>query len=200
MIPVQLVGLDEVVEACDRLAQAVLASGFRPDTVVAVARGGFMPARFLCDFLHVEKLLSLRVEHYGAGAREAGRAQVTVPLSGDVRGAQVLVVDDVNDSGDTLDAALPHVEGFAPAQVRSAVLHQKAQTGHRADFIAREIRQWRWVLYPWAVVEDVAEFIRDMEPPPRDRDEICRRLRQQYGLEPSDAELDRVLRYGGLGP
>lgn len=43
---VRLIGLDEVVQACDRIAQEVLASGLEVDMVVGVARGGFMPARF----------------------------------------------------------------------------------------------------------------------------------------------------------
>jgi uncharacterized protein len=195
IMQVRQVELEEVVERCDRLARAVLDAGFVPDTVVAVARGGFMPARFLCDFLEIRKLCSIRVQHYAAGAHSSGEARVTIPLSADIAGARVLLVDDVNDSGETLAVAGPYLESFSPAAVRTAVLHEKSSTRHLADFRAEEIRQWHWLLYPWAMVEDVGQFIRDMHPAPRSVAEIRQRLLEQYGFVPSPAQLDRVLHF-----
>lgn len=197
-MPVQLISVEEVVGAADDLARQIRASDFRPDSIVAIARGGFMPARFLCDFLHVHKLLSLKVEHYTSGAREKQRAAVTVPLAGDVRGERVLLVDDVNDSGDTLVAARPHLEGFEPAAVRTAVLHEKASTHCRADFHSQAVQEWRWILYPWAVIEDVGQFAREMDPPPTTAAELHTRLQQDYGLELDPAQMDRVIRYNDL--
>jgi len=196
---VQLVGLDEVVDACDRLGRALLESNFRPDIIVAVARGGFVPARFLCDFLQVRALSSIRVQHYQAGAQQEEQARITIPLSIDVKGANVLLVDDVNDSGKTLAAAASHLESFSPAALRTAVLHEKTSTLQTADFRVIVVRQWRWILYPWAVVEDVGQFVRDMRPAPRSLDEIRERLDDQYGFVPSPSQLDRVLRFGRTG-
>ena len=196
---VQLVGLEEVVDACDRLARAILVSGFQPDLVVAIARGGFVPARFLCDFLQIGKLSSIRVQHYRAGAQMEAQARVTIPLSIDIMGANVLLVDDVNDSGKTLAVASSHLEGFAPAAVRTAVLHEKTSTVHAADFRIIMVREWCWILYPWAVVEDVGQFIHAMKPAPQNLEDIRERLAAQYGLVPSPAQLDRVLHFGRTG-
>lgn len=197
-LPVQKVSLDAVVRASDELARRVRESGFQPDAVIAVARGGFMPARFVCDFLGVSRLLSLKVRHYAAGAHAETRAEVTEPLGSSIRGARVLLVDDVNDSGETLEAARPYLEGLAPAAIRTAVLHEKSNTRCRADHVAEPIDEWRWILYPWAVVEDVGEFVRKMRPPPRNRSELLRRLDERHGLALSEAELDRVLHFQGL--
>ncbi len=197
-MPVQRIPIGTVVDAADALAGQILDSPFQPDSIVAIARGGFMPARFLCDFLHVHKLLSLQVEHYTAGAREKREAAVTGPLSGDVSGEQVLLVDDVNDSGDTLEAARSHVEGFDPAAVRIAVLHEKSTTQCPADFHAEQVQQWRWVLYPWAVTEDVGQFARQMAPAPETAPELNARLHRDYGLDLDSAELERVIRYNNL--
>ncbi|MCK7580840.1 MAG: hypothetical protein MZV65_37935 [Chromatiales bacterium] len=50
--------------------------GFAPDLIVAVAaRGGYVPARLLADYLDVMDLVSLRIEHYTAGARKRRRAR-----------------------------------------------------------------------------------------------------------------------------
>jgi len=196
---VQLVGMEEVVTACDRLAQTILAGGFRPEIVVAVARGGFVPARFLCDFLQIGRLTSIRVQHYQAGAHREAEARVTIPLAVDIRGTQVLLVDDVNDSGKTLAAASAHLAGFSPAAVRTAVLHEKADTVQAADFRAIAVREWRWILYPWAVVEDVGQFLRDMRPAPHSMEEIRQQLADRYGFVPSTAQLEQVLRFGRSG-
>jgi len=198
IMQVQLLSPDEVVDACDTVARRILASRFRPEVIIAVARGGFMPARFLCDFLNLEMLCSIRVQHYAAGASKGKEAVVTIPLATDIRGARVLVVDDVNDSGDTLRAARSYLEPLGPAELRTAVLHEKLVTTCPADFSAGEVRKWRWILYPWAMVEDIAQFIREMVPAPENAGEALERLRSCYGLNLTSGQLTRVVYFGGL--
>ncbi len=198
VMKVQLLSPDEVVDACDTLARHIQASGYRPDIIVAVARGGFMPARFLCDFLNIGALSSIRVQHYVAGAQKGREARVTIPLAADIRGLRVLLVDDVNDSGDTLRVARPYLESLGPKELRTAVLHEKLVTTCPADFSAGEIRHWRWILYPWAMVEDVAQFIRDMTPPPGDAEAVRRQLLERYDMALTPCQLTRVVHFGGL--
>lgn len=197
-MPVRLIALDEVVDACDRVAHALLHAGVEVDTVVAVARGGFMPARFLCDFLGVSRLLSIQIGHYEAGARSAGDATVEYPLGGEIAGRRVLLVDDVNDSGDTLQAGLAHLRDQSPAALHSAVLHEKSTTSCTADFKAEVLREWRWVLYPWAVVEDAGQFIRDMDPMPDSRKALREALWERHELILEPLQLERVIRYTAL--
>lgn len=198
IMKVQLLSPDEVVDACDVLARRIRASRFQPEVIIAVARGGFMPARFLCDFLELGTLCSIRVQHYAAGASKGKEARVTIPLATDVRGARVLVVDDVNDSGDTLRAARSYLEPLAPAELRTAVLHEKLVTTCPADFSAGEVRKWRWMLYPWAMVEDVAQFLREMVPAPQGAAETLKRLQVTYGLTLTPSQLARVVYFGRL--
>jgi hypoxanthine phosphoribosyltransferase len=178
----QHVGLDEVHALTFRLAERIRAARFEPDVVVAVARGGFVPARLVCDFLRVAELASLQIRHYGAGARKEREAELLSAPNARLAGRRVLLVDDVNDTGDTLAAARDAVAAGGPAELRVAVLHEKEGTGFQADFCAARVEQWRWILYHWAVVEDVNGFLDAMDPPPRGRDEARARLKQDYGL------------------
>lgn len=185
-----------VYNLCYRLATRILESGYRVDVIIAIARGGFVPARFLCDLLQVSDLLSLRIQHYAAGAEKMKEAIVRYPLPTnlDLAGKNVLIVDDVNDTGDSLKAALQHVSSFHPLNSKIAVLHEKNTTQCNADFIAFSIRRWVWIIYPWAVMEDVGCFLTKLSPPPFSAEDAAGRLYDQYGIRMPRGWLSRILR------
>ncbi|RLF05169.1 MAG: hypothetical protein DRJ60_06020, partial [Thermoprotei archaeon] len=61
LYPIKFVEWHEIVEWSHTLSKRILESGFHPDVIVAVGRGGFIPARLLCDFLDVEALLTVPI-------------------------------------------------------------------------------------------------------------------------------------------
>jgi hypoxanthine phosphoribosyltransferase len=189
----ELVSNETVYDLAWTLAGKVRASGFEPDLVIAISRGGFTPARVLCDVLGIFNLTSIRVVHYRGPADMEPVATVKYPLCIPVAGQRLLVVDDVNDTGDTLKAARAHLEALGPVEVRIAVLHEKTGSPVRADYAGGMIDEWRWLIYPWAVVEDVGGFLRRMDPPPSGTPEAERRLRADYGLEIPQSLLERLL-------
>lgn len=189
----ELVSADEVYELAAELARQVRAAAFIPDLVVAISRGGFTPARVLCDVLGIFNLTSIRVVHYRKAATTGPAAYIKYPLCIPIAGLRVLVVDDVNDTGDTLQVAHAHLESLGPAEVRSAVLHEKISSPIRADFAAAVITEWRWLIYPWAVIEDVGGFLREMKPRPEKPSAADQRLRAEYGLVMPISQLQRLL-------
>jgi len=189
----ELVSNDAVYDLAWTVAGKVRASRFEPDLVIAISRGGFTPARVLCDVLGIFNLTSIRVVHYRGPADMEPTATVKYPVCVPVAGQRLLVVDDVNDTGDTLKAARAHLEPLGPAEVRMAVLHEKAGSPVRAEYAGGVIGEWRWLIYPWAVVEDVGGFLRQMDPPPSDIREAQRRLRADYGLDVPLSLLERLL-------
>jgi hypoxanthine phosphoribosyltransferase len=178
---------------CRLLAEKVRQSGFRPEIIVAVGRGGWMPGRVLSDLLGVMDLTEFKIEHYRA-ARRAPEARVRYPLSAPVLGRRVLLVDDVSDTGDTYRVALAHLQALGPpAQVLTAALHHKTVSSFTPDLYAARVVRWRWLIYPWAVVEDLAGFVAAMTPRPTDRAAIAERLRAEHGLRVTGPVLDDVI-------
>ncbi len=174
---------------CRRLAYQVREAAFHPDVIVAIARGGYMPARLLSDYLGLMNLASFRVEHY-RGAQKQPMTRVKSPLSADVSGQRVLLVDDVNDTGDTFRVALDHLrERGDPADVRTMVMHHKATSHYVPNFYAKKVVKWRWILYPWAVMEDLKGIIATMEPCPAGVEEARARLERDHGLRVSRQTL-----------
>ncbi len=194
----ELVGWNRFHALARRLAHLIRTSGFRPDTIVAIGRGGYMPARILSDFLDVLDLTSFKIEHYHA-TRKDRQAVVRYPLNADLRGRRVLLVDDVTDSGDTFTVALDHLAACGPpAEVRSAVLHHKVVSPYTPDYYAQKVVKWRWIIYPWAVAEDVASFIRAMSPRPVDAEEIGHILAAEHDIRLPPRLLRDIL--ATLGP
>jgi hypoxanthine phosphoribosyltransferase len=189
----ELVSQEAVYELCWELARAIRSSGFRPDVLVAISRGGCVPARYLCDFLDISALTTVKVEHYVAGAHKQQRTVIRYPLSGTIEDQRVLVVDDVNDTGDTLVAALDHLDRFGAREIRTAVLHEKSTTERRADYAVVEVKDWHWIVYPWAVFEDLGSFLEEMEPVPAQPDEAARRLWEEHCIRIGRHQLERIL-------
>jgi hypoxanthine phosphoribosyltransferase len=174
------------------LAGRIQDSGFRPEVIVAIARGGYVPARILCDYLGVSELASLRIVHYQAGANKEKRARLVAPLNLPVAGKKVLLVDDLIDTGETFQVALAHLLSLGVAELRSAVMLAKPGAGAEADFVARRLKVWRWVVFPWAAVEDFGAFARTRRMP-RTPATLQRRFLIDYGLRlPAQLAADLV--------
>lgn len=182
---------------CRRLAERIDAGGFRPDTIVAVARGGYAPGRVLADYLRVMWLSSVRVEHYHGMTASATGARVVDPLAIDLSGRRVLVIDDISDTGDTFDAVLAHLPSRGePEAVRTAVLLHKRSSRIVPDFHGATIRRWRWVIFPWARIEDLAHLIDDLPDVGTDARAIRRALLERHGLDVNATTIDDALRFG----
>ncbi len=178
----EVISWTSVHDLARRLARKVFDSGYRPEVIVAIARGGWIPGRILSDFLGQMDLTSFKIEHY-RNAQKVKAAQVRYPLAADVAGRRVLLVDDVADSGETFAVALEHLNSRgAPAELRTAVLHYKTSSPYVPDYYAKKVVKWRWIIYPWAVAEDIGSFIRAMQPRPASPDEVARRLAAEHGI------------------
>src|SRR3954468_6321286 len=91
--------------ASRELARQVADDGFEPDLILAIARGGLFLGGALGYALDVKNLFVMNVEFY-TGVDERLDLPVVLPPTldrVDLTGAQVLVADDVADTGRTLE-------------------------------------------------------------------------------------------------
>jgi hypoxanthine phosphoribosyltransferase len=100
---------DDVQRLTEAVADKIAASGFTPDLLAAVSRGGFDPARILSDQLGVRRLASLQVVYYTGVNERSDMPEVRYPLNADITDMSVLVVDDVADSGNSLRVVRDYV-------------------------------------------------------------------------------------------
>ena len=101
---------DRVYEMLLDVARRIRSSGFKPDYIVGVSRGGWVPGRILSDLLDNGRTLSIKVEFYVGIGKTVEKPVITQPLIQDIARKKVLVVDDVSDTGKSLKVALDHVK------------------------------------------------------------------------------------------
>jgi hypoxanthine phosphoribosyltransferase len=161
-VPVRLVSWDEIVEWSRGLSETIKKSGWLPDVVVAVSRGGFVPARLICDFLDISDLLSIQSQHWVEAAKAAEKAILKYPYHLDLSDKNVLIVDDIVDTGDTLALAKEFIEKeWKPKSVRTATLQWISSVAKfKPDYYYIEVKEWTWFQYPWTRLEDVTQFIK----------------------------------------
>lgn len=141
--------------SCRDLAQRIYDDGYRPELILAIARGGLFPAGGLGYALDVKNLHVMNVEYYTGVDQRLPMPVVLppVPQPVDLSGARVLIADDVADTGATLrlvkDFCAEHV-----AEVRCAVIYEKARSTVKCEYVWR--RTDEWIDFPWSAEPPVA--------------------------------------------
>jgi hypoxanthine phosphoribosyltransferase len=141
-----------------KVADKINSSGYKPDIIVGLARGGWVLARILCDFVGIKDLVSLKVEHWGVTATPDGTAKLKHPLNVDLTGKKVLVVDDITDTGESMRVTVEYLKSLNPSEIRTASLQHLTCAKFKADYVG-EVLPWRWVIFPWNFTEDMCTLI-----------------------------------------
>jgi hypothetical protein len=150
----------QVEGACLDIARQMSAHNWRPDYIVGITRGGLVPANLLSQYTGI-KMLSLDVS-----LRDSGDCVSNCGMAEDAyEGKRILVVDDINDQGSTVNwikkdwqsSCLPgntsiwdHVWGD---NVRFAVLtHNLSSQFKDPDYYVWTVNKAEedcWLVYPW---------------------------------------------------
>ena len=126
-------------------------TGYEVDAVVGILRGGIIPAMLIADILGVENVGVMDIKFYQAPGVRRERPYLKQPLVLPVRDTSLLVIDDVSDTGLTLQVALDVVRHYAPKSVRTATLYIKPWTRLVPDYYA-EVTD-KWLVFPWSIWE-----------------------------------------------
>lgn len=175
------------------LSRKIKSSGYKPDIVVAIGRGGYVPARIVCDFLSIMNLTGVAVQHWGA-AEKKEKAKIIAPLNMKIKNKNVLVIDDITDTGETMAIVVKYLKKQNPKNIKTGVLEHKTVSFFVPDFFAHKIVKWRWITYPWARYEDLPVFIGKMlKKKTMKTENIKAGLEKKFGIKISKKELKEIL-------
>jgi hypoxanthine phosphoribosyltransferase len=192
-LPCTLITWEAVYSLCRQLVLQLRSADYRIDMLVAIGRGGYIPGRILSDMLGIHNLTSFKIEHY-QGPDEQHEAFVKYPLSADVNDLNILLLDDVSDSGDTFVVAVEHIRQCGKVnEIRTAALHYKTVSRFIPDFFAETVSEWRWLIYPWAVNEDLSAMIAKLRPDKPDALMLRQQIKQRHGIEVTCQQIKDAL-------
>lgn len=144
---------ERFLEEVEALAVQIEADEWKPDFLVGIGRGGLVPAAYLS---HRTGLQMLSVDH---STKDRGFGdELLDKLAAKIRdGARILIVDDINDSGGTIDYLRAAIEAKVetPDRLRVAVLIHNVCSRARAEYHGSEIDRSRdklWYVFPWEAV------------------------------------------------
>ena len=122
--------------------------------IVAITRGGMVPASIIARELEIRHVDTVCVSSYDV--REQGK--ITVLKSVDVDGKDWLLIDDLVDTGQTARI----VRDMLP-KAHFATVYAKPEGRPLVDTFITEVSQDTWILFPWDTESQFVQPIIDIK-------------------------------------
>jgi hypoxanthine phosphoribosyltransferase len=135
-----------------RVIQSVRDSGFQLDLVMGISRGGLFLADGLSRSLRKPMAVIAASSYRGGEGTVQGELLLSstiaslVPVAGNV-----LLVDDLADSGNTLSSLTAHLYQTYPLiqELKTAVVWVKSASNFQPDFVAECLESDLWIVQPF---------------------------------------------------
>jgi hypoxanthine phosphoribosyltransferase len=171
---------EKIYELLLNLATHIRKTGFKPDIIVGIARGGLLPACILTDLLETPELANVKVQFYLSVAETKGEPVITQPVSAQVKGKKVLVVDDVADTGKSLALVREHLKKEGATDVKTATIYYKPWSALIPDWFEKKTS--RWIIFPWERKETVRRILEKCKKHEKTVEE-AKEILANHGLE-----------------
>jgi hypoxanthine phosphoribosyltransferase len=148
------------------LADQIRNSGFRPEVVVGIARGGLPPAVALANLLDVTEFRLLGIPRNASNSRYSERAdpryEYLVP-DRPITGRRTLLVDDIMGDGGTMALARDVLRSRGVTTICTVVVVRNVHAAQSVDHHA--VTADDWTVFPWEKPPGPAERTVALEIP-----------------------------------
>ncbi len=185
---------EELHEDIKEIVKKIKIDNYQPDIVIALSRGGFVPARVICDLMIIKDLVSVKVDHWGITAAKDGKAHLRYPISADLSGKKALIVDDITDTGESMKISKEFVKTLNPKEIRTAAIYHIKTSKFVPDYYSKQI-DWIWVVWPWNYFEDMVNIVPKVldENSGRSVKEIKGYLKGSFKIDLSEQEVQEIM-------
>jgi len=170
---------EQIYDMLLNLADKIRNDKFKPDIIVGVSRGGWAPGRIMSDLLENPQIANVKAEFYRGVAETKGEPIITQPVSMPVKGKEILVMDDVADTGRSLRKVKSHLLEQGATDVKIATIYYKPWSVTIPDYYEKETR--RWIIFPWERKETVRNVLEKYEQQGKSIEEAKEKL-IKYGF------------------
>jgi len=148
----------EILTDLKVLALKILQDKKHIDVIVSIGRGGNCPSRILSDFLNVQNLYNINVRYYRDIEKKTESPLITQPLIIKLTDKNILLCDDVSDSGNSLEVVKDYIQDMGCASLTTATLYIKPWTKSIPDFYIKQTKAW--IVFPWEYIETLEKLTR----------------------------------------
>jgi hypoxanthine phosphoribosyltransferase len=167
MPELSFIAYPEFVSDVQAVAAALELDEWKPDHIVGIGRGGLVPAAYLSHRMGIS-LLSV---DYSSGVPGFAEELIEKLAVATRDGRTILLVDDINDSGGTIEALRTSLldHGAVEPCVRVAVLIDNLCSRAKVDYRSRTIDRSsdkRWFVFPWEAMAERRTLLEEAEAVP----------------------------------
>jgi len=155
-ITFEVPSIEEIYKYLAEIARRIKENKLSIDLIVGISRGGLIPARYLSDFLLIPEIKIVSAGFYLGPKQRMEKPIIYSPITEDLTGKNVLLVDDVADTGETLIEVQKHIKEKGAKNVYTAVIYVKPWNKAKVDFYIKETSAW--VIFPWERVETAKQI------------------------------------------
>lgn len=133
------------------LAKSILNKNVKIDRLVALAKGGVTWSGTLLDYLNLDKISVFQIKFYTDIYKKDHRPIIVQSLPVQVENENILLVDDVVDSGETIQVAKSYLAMCGAKTITTASLFIKPWSKTKPDFYAESTKAW--IIFPHEIRE-----------------------------------------------
>lgn len=112
--------------------------------LIGVLKGAFI---FMADLIRQLELKKIAVDFvqlssYGNGSQSSGKISILKDVSTDIRDKDVLIVEDILDTGCTLAFLIEHLSAMKPRSIKICTLidkRERRQVDIKADYVCHQV-------------------------------------------------------------
>jgi hypoxanthine phosphoribosyltransferase len=144
---------DDYHRLIERLIAQVHESGYKFDAILCLARGGLRIGDVISRVYDMPLAILAASSYREAAGTQQGRLDIGefITKTGGEMSGKVLLVDDLVDSGVTMNRVIEHLKQCFPAvtEVRTAVLWYKGISTFRPDYFVQFLETSPWIHQPF---------------------------------------------------
>ncbi len=139
-------------QACFHTARKLLEDNIAIDTIIALARGGLVPARIMAEYIKPSNFYTIGLKLYD-GDKRGDRVTIYQDMPDNTNWlmlGNILVVDDISDGGTTFSCIYKRITGLVPEEtVFTAAPYIKSGTSFLPDYYVTEFSSDEWIVFPF---------------------------------------------------
>ncbi len=151
----------DLKEHARKMAKEIIKKYGKPDAIIYIERGGMVIGRLLSDFLTVKQVYSIKASYYtddGVPMPSVNIGKFEYELRGNE--GYVLLVDDIADTGKTIEAVLSQLRDKIEKRIIVATVVYKPQSVIKPDVYAYTVPNDTWVVFDYEETETLNSFLR----------------------------------------